>query len=41
MMALTTLYSMRNHIIESLMVIGYDPTHSTACREVNAPLKIL
>jgi len=41
MMALTTLYSMRNHIIESLMVIGYDPSHSTASLEVNAPLKIL
>ena len=41
MMALTTLYSMRHNIIESLMVIGYDPSHATASLEVNAPLKIL
>jgi hypothetical protein len=32
---------MKNDLIESLMVIGYDPSHSTASLEVNAPLKIL
>lgn len=40
-MALTNLYKAKNAIIESLMVIGYDPSHSTASIEVNAPLKIL
>lgn len=39
--ALTILYSTKDPIIESLMVIGYDPSHSTASVEVNAPFKIL
>lgn len=39
--ALTVLFSLRNPIIESLMVIGYDPSHSNASIEINAPLKIL
>jgi len=39
--ALTNLYSIRDPIIESLMVIGYDPSHSNASVEINAPLKIL
>ena len=39
--ALSTLYSMKNNIVESLMVIGYNPSHSTASVEVNAPCKIL
>lgn len=39
--ALTTLYKLKNNIIESLMVIGYDPSHSSASVEVNAPFKIL
>lgn len=39
--ALTLIYSLKNDILESLMVIGYDPSHSNASVEVNAPLKIL
>jgi hypothetical protein len=39
--ALTMLYSSKDPIIESLMVIGYDPSHSNASIEVNAPFKIL
>ena len=39
--ALSNLYSMKNSIVESLMVIGYNPSHSTASVEVNAPCKIL
>lgn len=39
--ALTILYEMKNEIVETLMVIGYDPSHSTASVEVNAPFKIL
>ena len=39
--ALANLYSMKNNIVESLMVIGYNPSHSTASVEVNAPCKIL
>ena len=32
---------MKNSIVESLMVIGYNPSHSAASVEVNAPCKIL
>jgi hypothetical protein len=32
---------MKNNIVESLMVIGYNPSHSNASVEVNAPCKIL
>lgn len=39
--ALVHLFSLKDPIIESLMVIGYDPSHSTASIEVNAPFKIL
>ena len=39
--ALSVLYSMKNPIVESLMVIGYNPSHSNASVEVNAPCKIL
>lgn len=39
--ALTLLFSVKDPIIESLMVIGYDPSHSNASIEVNAPFKIL
>ena len=39
--ALSVLYSMKNSIVESLMVIGYNPSHSVASVEVNAPCKIL
>ena len=39
--ALSNLYQMKNSIVESLMVIGYNPSHSTASVEVNAPCKIL
>lgn len=39
--ALTVLYSIKDPIIESLMVIPFDPSHSNACVEVNAPFKIL
>jgi importin-9 len=39
--ALTTLFEIKNEIVETLMVIGYDPSHSNASVEVNAPFKIL
>ena len=39
--ALSNLYQMKNSIVETLMVIGYNPSHSTASVEVNAPCKIL
>jgi hypothetical protein len=39
--ALTILYEIKNNIVETLMVIGYDPSHSNASVEVNAPFKIL
>jgi hypothetical protein len=39
--ALTILFEIKNNIVETLMVIGYDPSHSTASVEVNAPFKIL
>lgn len=39
--ALTILYEIKNEILESLMVIGYDPSHSNASVEINAPFKIL
>ena len=39
--ALTILFEIKNEIVETLMVIGYDPSHSTASVEVNAPFKIL
>jgi hypothetical protein len=39
--ALTILYEIKNDIVETLMVIGYDPSHSNASVEVNAPFKIL
>ena len=39
--ALTILFGIKNEIVETLMVIGYDPSHSTASVEVNAPFKIL
>ncbi len=39
--ALTMLFEMKNSLIESLMVIGYNPSHSNTSVEVNAPLKIL
>jgi len=40
-MALTKFYSIKDCTLESLMVIGYDPSHSNASIEVNAPFKIL
>jgi len=39
--ALLTLFKLRDPRIESLMVIGYDPSHSNINSEVNAPFKIL
>lgn len=39
--ALTILFEIKNSIVETLMVIGYDPSHSNASVEVNAPFKIL
>jgi len=39
--AITLLFSLKDPLIESLMVIGYDPSHTNACVEINAPLKIL
>lgn len=40
-MALMELYKLKNKVLETLSVIGYDPSHSTASFEVPAPLKIL
>ena len=39
--ALQKLFMMRDSRIESLMVIGYNPSHSNINSEVNAPFKIL
>lgn len=39
--ALQQLFMMRDSRIESLMVIGYNPSHSNINSEVNAPFKIL
>ena len=39
--ALQKLLMMRDSRIESLMVIGYNPSHSNINSEVNAPFKIL
>ena len=35
------MFMMRDSRIESLMVIGYNPSHSNINSEVNAPFKIL
>ena len=39
--ALMKLFIQRDPRIESLMVIGYNPSHSNVNSEVNAPFKIL
>jgi hypothetical protein len=39
--ALLKLFFLRDPRIESLMVIGYNPSHSNVNSEVNAPFKIL
>jgi hypothetical protein len=39
--ALMTLFTLRDQTIQSLMVIGYNPSHSNINSEVNAPFKIL
>jgi hypothetical protein len=39
--ALLKLFVLREPRIESLMVIGYNPSHSNINSEVNAPFKIL
>lgn len=39
--ALLKIFTMRDPRIESLMVIGYNPSHSNINSEVNAPFKIL
>ena len=39
--ALQKLFMMRDSRIESLLVIGYNPSHSNVNSEVNAPFKIL
>lgn len=39
--ALLKLFTLRDPRIETLMVIGYNPSHSNVNSEVNAPFKIL
>lgn len=39
--ALLKLFMLRDPRIESLMVIGYNPSHSNVNSEVNTPFKIL
>jgi hypothetical protein len=39
--ALLKIFALRDSNIESLMVIGYNPSHSNVNSEVNAPFKIL
>ena len=39
--ALLKLFVQRDPRIETLMVIGYNPSHSNINSEVNAPFKIL
>ncbi len=41
MSALLKIFFLRDPRIESLMVIGYNPSHSNVNSEVNAPFKIL
>ena len=41
MLSLIKLLLMRDPRIETLMVIGYNPSHSNVNSEVNAPFKIL
>jgi hypothetical protein len=40
-MSLVKLMLMRDPRIETLMVIGYNPSHSNVNSEINAPFKIL
>lgn len=41
LLSLQKLLLMRDPRIETLMVIGYNPSHSNVNSEVNAPFKIL
>jgi hypothetical protein len=41
LLSLLKLFTLRDPRIESLMVIGYNPSHSNVNSEVNAPFKIL
>ena len=39
--ALLKLYMMRDSRVESLLVVGYNPSHKNIKSEVNAPFKML
>jgi hypothetical protein len=39
--ALLKMFLLRDNRVETLMVIGYDPSHSNVNSETNAPFKIL
>ena len=40
-MALSKLYLLRDKRVDNLLVIGFNPSHTRVCNDVNAPLKIL
>jgi importin-9 len=40
-MALSKLFLLGDKRIDNLLVIGFNPSHTTVCVDVNAPLKIL
>jgi len=39
--ALARIYTLKDQGVESLLVVGYNPSHSNTCSEVLAPFKIL
>jgi len=39
--SLTRLFTLKEERLESLLVVGYNPSHSNVCSEVLAPFKIL
>lgn len=40
-MALSKLFLLRDKRVDNLLVIGFNPSHTRVCIDVNAPLKIL
>ena len=40
-MALSKLFLLRDKRVDNLLVIGFNPSHTQVCNDVNAPLKIL
>ena len=40
-MALSKLFLLGDKRVDNLLVIGFNPSHTNVCIDVNAPLKIL